>query len=191
MGLDIRVYTNKKEHNIVEEEEYYFDNDYCLPKYNECFKLQLGFMNEEKAYSATHDISFSAGSYSGFNFFRRILFEFIYKDDTLESFYYKTQNIINNDITRICKLNRILDTNEDILSYTRNYPFLEFVCFSDCEGVIDSIICKKLYEDFKNHRDNFIKYTTIYNNPYYIKLYDNFMNGFMLAGENNGYLKFC
>lgn len=187
MGLDIGIYTNKiqlKNTNNIDIEE----GDYIDPSYNGNFVLQTGTLNINKLYSGKNEYSFRAGSYKGYGEFRRSLYYLLYDNDTkIEDYWDKYYKLSFINISRLFKLKRI--DNEKIKYPIENLPFFEILYFSDCEGIIDSIVCNKLHKDFSNYREDYHKKYT--KQEYWINTYDSFMDAFELSGKNNGIIKFC
>jgi hypothetical protein len=65
-------------------------------------------------------------------------------------------------------------------------PFIELIHFSDCEGVINSKISKKLLADFELYEEQAKK-----EDEWFYKIYQNFKEAFEIAGNKNGVVIFC
>jgi hypothetical protein len=112
MGLDIVAYRGLKK--VEAEENIQVAHD------------QFGYSSDlEKGwYDCDSSFHFRAGSYSGYNTWRRALCQAIHGvSDT--QFWKKAENFIGQ-------------------------PFYELINFSDCEGQIGPKISEKLYQDFTN-----------------------------------------
>ncbi len=64
-------------------------------------------------------------------------------------------------------------------------PFVELVCFSDCEGVIGSAVSSKLAKDFADHHDKF----TTTEDDWFMKRYREWTQAFAMAA-NDGAVDF-
>lgn len=69
-------------------------------------------------------------------------------------------------------------------SFKGNVAFQELINFSDCEGVIGSVIAEKLYNDFKNNYNEAIEYSKEISDFWFMEKYDIFMKAFEIAKEN-------
>lgn len=121
MGLDISAFTKLSEYkNAPEEYDYEYATDICdnsaFPGVTKPFEGGKIYQSEEKRFV------FSAGSYSGYNSWRR----------------------------QLCKLALGCEPDEvwNNLEKYRGKPFFELINFSDCEGTIGSEVAKKLAKDF-------------------------------------------
>lgn len=125
------------------------DEDGYSASYNGEFQYQLGSLDNKSRYTSSNNSeynSFCAGSYSGYNQWRRELavvagygsVENVWSDESFDT----TEKFIN---LRYLKLKKIDDPNFDCKIVK---PFYELINFSDCEGLIGPEVCKKLYEDF-------------------------------------------
>lgn len=160
MGLDISAYSKiTKTENLDEATIFVHRGEY----HNDQAKdLEHGYYIEDKE---SEEISFRAGSYSGYNVFRNRLSEIILGADA-----------------------RTVWTEEEKYA---GKPFYELINFSDCEGNFGPQVSAKLHKDFVDHREVFhekIKNKNLYEG-YYESVYDNFMKGFELASRG-GILSF-
>lgn len=170
MGLDISAYGQLvKTEDINNADVILYKNDII---FEQSKGIEPGYYNIEGEYH-----TFRAGSYSGYNKWRKLLSEMI--GYTLEKIWSISQALIRDD-----KLNQILDDRSKI-----SIPFIELITFSDCEGYIGSIISNKLFQDFKSNREKAVNFANSKNINWFIRLYDNFMEGFRIA-SNNGVVKF-
>jgi hypothetical protein len=116
---------------------------------------------KEGYYNSENEFWFRAGSYSSYNYWRRML-SFIVLGIAPE-------NIWNNS-------SQFLDK-----------PFVELIHFSDCEGVIGSKVSAKLAKDFEDHRDLFKAYFEKLEkdemHEWCVVQYDNWMKAFQLAAS--------
>lgn len=132
MGLDISYYSK-----IVPSTSAMYEdlNTDVYPIYEQPgFEYQLGSLKEFQEFSLSDETdcdSFRAGSYGGYNGWRRNLAIMAgYNSDS--EVWYDWEN----------ELERVKITGDKMK------PFYELINFSDCEGVICSEISKKLYDDF-------------------------------------------
>lgn len=72
--------------------------------------------------------------------------------------------------------------------------FNELIDFSDCEGVIGSIVSKKLYEDFSSNAESFKKWVhrkfDAYDSEWLLRMYRKFESAFEIA-KDGGAVEFC
>jgi len=61
-----------------------------------------------------------------------------------------------------------------------NTAFDELLNFTDCEGVLGPVVCRKLKNDFKLYK----KYIKIENDRYFWNTYNKFADAFKLAGRD-------
>ena len=63
--------------------------------------------------------------------------------------------------------------------------FQELINFSDCEGVIGSVVSRKLYEDFKKYHDEAIIYAKGFKDgDFFIDRYEKWLKAFEIAKDN-------
>lgn len=120
----------------------------------------LPFKDDDCVKTSGECIKFRAGSYSGYNSWRN----------------------------QLCQMAHGI-SDEELWNTPEKYqgkPFYELIDFSDCEGYIGHIFCKKLAKDFEEHYE---KAKEFFNNPsdltgYNIGKYEQFMKAFQIASEN-------
>ena len=171
-----------------DEDGYLIHNYYYSASYNGGFQYQLGSLDNKSRYTSSNKSeygSFGAGSYSDYNQWRRQLalvagygdVENVWNDESFDT----TKNFIN---LRYLKLKKIDDPD-----YECNVvkPFYELISFSDCEGLIGTEVCKKLYEDFVLFDDKAKETTT--QDHYFYKKYLEWKEAFRVASDN-GFVSF-
>ena len=152
MGLDIVAYSKIKFIGNTE----FVSSDLYINTNNEF--TQHGTL-ADGYYEYDNEYSFRAGSYSGYNDFR--------KDLAVVGGY---------TVKRLCYAPEAY----------RNHPFFDMVYFTDCDGVICSEICEKLYKEFVEYHH---KASGILS-EWYMNIYNNFMEAFKI-GADNGCVVFC
>ena len=120
----------------------------------------LPFKDDDCVKTSGERIGFKAGSYSSYNAWRN----------------------------KLCQRAHAIDAEYlwDNSEAYQGKPFYELIDFSDCEGYIGHIVCKKLAEDFEEHYE---KAKEFFNNSneltdYHIGKYESFMKAFQLASED-------
>lgn len=72
--------------------------------------------------------------------------------------------------------------------------FNELIDFSDCEGVIGSIVSKKLYEDFSSNAESFERWVyqkySVVDGEWLLRMYRKFESAFEIA-KDGGAVEFC
>lgn len=175
MGLDIRAFNGLKKCQIQTEEAY--------EKYNNCSSLipkdyifgQSSGLSGYYLYTGEY-FTFRAGPYSSYGKWRSMLCEML---------GHPNIEMLWNSVDRDIKIGEVLEEN----NYTDS-PFIELLCFSDCEGFIGPKVSKKLYEDFVNYRQQAFDYSASKKNSDWLSLYDDFLKAFKIA-SNNGCVEFC
>lgn len=173
MGLDIVVYTNVKfvDQNPYNEYTYiYKDEDGNITEYDDDHIFEVTLCDEYPKQSEgltqfmVDDcdclLSFNAGSYGGYNTWRNDLAEL--------AGYYES------------------GLNFDEAAWEKDEgPFNELIKFTDCDGIINSKVSNKLYQDF-------LEFDVIakYRDESFYKLYNYFKEAFLLASVNNGVVIF-
>lgn len=114
-------------------------------------------------YRAVETGHFHAGSYSGYNYFRNQLTQFAY-------------NMPAKDLWE---------------SSIESGPFYEIINFTDCDGHIGPTTSAKLYNDFEQYYEKAKTYDSDIGNYSFKGRYENFMNFFKIASENNGVVIFA
>ena len=135
MGLDISYHSNIDLKNPCVDRDsadvYLYPNDMI-------FGQSDGIKGGE--YSCDGESgSFRAGSYSGYNSWRRSLAELIGYD------YDTVIEMIHKSMKRTESINEVLGESE---SPEIRIPFVELLFFSDCEGFIGPVTSAKLAKDF-------------------------------------------
>lgn len=129
--------------------------------YNKCEDMEGGKYVETDETTEHH---FRAGSYGGYNTFRRYLCEGLVGVDP-----------------------NVLWSNPELYE---NEPMFEMINFSDCEGILGTAVCKKLHPQFVENRDRFQTYlkeifgTDSESLEWQMSTYDDFMEAFRLGSEN-------
>jgi hypothetical protein len=166
MGLDISAYSQLvKTENEDYIDAYLYKNDFV-------FEQSKGI--EPGNYCVEGEChSFRAGSYSGYNEWRKMLAEMI--GYTPEEIWAISEALVRDD-----KLNEVLDEKSEKLVI----PFIELIGFSDCEGYIGPIVSNKLYHDFESNRDKALEFSKSKSVDSFIRLYDDFMEGFRISSNS-------
>lgn len=118
MGLDITAYINAKPTTADNE-----DSISCL---NAKGFISRGGDLPEGYYLADPEVSFRAGSYSGYNAWRDTLCKTIHK---MSAYEFWNSPLAETDA-----------------------PFAELINFTDCDGYLGTSVCKKLATDFGKYR---------------------------------------
>jgi hypothetical protein len=165
MGLDITAYSNLKQVNAPLDIEDAYDNDELIMAYSypKLEKISPFTVNDRQTWlertDSTGTEDFRAGSYGGYNAWRKWLCEtFI---GVSPEKVWKTPDKYENE------------------------PFFSLINYSDCEGSFGPDVSQKLFNDFK---DNLSELDHIDENEqmlgYDKRLYIEWMNAFELASEN-------
>lgn len=154
MGLDISAYS--KIERVEDEDEANIFIARNTPEIDQAQDIEEGMYKNSDG-CEEHD--FRAGSYGGYNDFRRLLCE------------------IMHGVT-----DRELWTNPEVFE---GKEFYNLINFSDCEGHFGPTVAKKLHEDFVKYRDKFIKGAKKKEpyEGYYTRVYDDFTLGFEIASK--------
>ena len=156
-------------HELMDDpiETFYINQDF--PQHASEFKVDSSEVQYVKQ-DDSEEFDFRVGSYSTYNKFRNLL--------SLAIHGIKVESLWDN---------------EHKYAGTALWDLLNF---SDCEGVIDSIVSTKILKDLEDNRDKFIEYlkkdTDIgeMDTEHYAETYNNFINAFKL-GANLGIVIFC
>ncbi len=151
MGLDIGYGVIKQIDKKEDIDVHYENGDFVILN-NSGFIYQLGSLKQNSVYEYCGNGSFRAGSYSGYNSFRKELLALV-SSENIEDYWKNNSTFIEYryiDMNREKKLNNILENGNSKIKIT---PFLELIYFSDCEGLIGPEICEKLYKDFIKYND--------------------------------------
>ena len=110
--------------------------------------------------SLTEQHSFRAGSYSGYNNWRRAL--------CLTMLGVEPAELWNEPAS------------------WQGMPFVDLINHSDCDGAIGGPVAKSLYRDFVKHRDRAVDRTDNGNEDggWFLEVYDDFLRGFELAADD-------
>ena len=150
MGLDIsycsKIDFESRDIDRDESDCYLYNNDMV---FGQSDGIKNGSYNT--ASDSKHG-SFRAGSYSGYNAWRRSLAELIGYD------YDQVIESVQRSIRRNDNLNKVLGESEEA---EVRIPFIELLFFSDCEGFIGPETSAKLAKDFadweeKASKDDFL-----------------------------------
>jgi len=114
-------------------------------------------VDSDTVYRWKDSFDFRAGSYSGYNRWRRNLEEF---SDSLNASF-------------------ILETPY------KKHTFTELINFADNEGVIGPVVARRLYEDFKNNKDAAYRFSRkLDNGDIWIELYEAWEKAFYYAMQD-------
>jgi len=166
MGLDISIFKPTKKVN----ESDYEDIDDCTHLFMIDFGLNQQDTFEPGYYEGNRLDSFRAGSYSGYNGWRKQLAEMIgIKLDNQE------------DFLSMVREHKIREVNGE-----NGLPFIKLIFFSDCESYLGPKTCEELYRDFMSNEYllNEIQDT------YFKSRYQEWKEAFKTAYENNGVVIF-
>lgn len=80
-------------------------------------------------------------------------------------------------------------------TFSEDYDwFNELIDFSDCEGVIGSVVSEKLYEDFSSNAESFEQWVyqkySIFDGEWLLQMYYKFKSAFEIA-KDGGAVEFC
>lgn len=151
MGLDITAYKNLKvvENPKLDEDGYpeNWDTEWTpggSMKWSEKHWPGRGEgVEANKVYTFEEEFRFRAGSYSGYNWWRR-------------------------------KLELFAEGND----------FQELINFADNEGVIGSVVSKKLAEDFARNKEKAIVFSKKIGEEWWLELYEKWQHAFEFAAQN-------
>ena len=171
MGLDITAYEHFEMMDIDTSQ---MDDDQIDDLYDEYTHVYPSFLDQAdgipEGWAKTwgEQRSFRAGSYFGYNHWRRTLCEMAHGIDP-----------------------DVLWENE---ADWKGKAFFEQINFSDAEGVIGPKTCAKLAQDYRNNREKAMAWAASQEvdprwNDYFGSLYDTWMEAFELAA-NTGFVKF-
>lgn len=162
MGLDI---TAGSKYSKVTDKQKIEDHDYQVNiQRNNHLEIDRALDVEVGSYDLEGEtITFCAGSYSGYNRFRKTL-------------CYAILGVEDK---------KLWERSE----YYMDKPFYEIINFSDCEGSFGPKDSVKLYNDFVTNKHKFLNYLHSGGSDYleieHLKtIYDDFTKGFKLASDN-------
>jgi hypothetical protein len=181
MGLDIHAASHLRylgpipkaeerdrlEQELVAQDKCLSDVYFFLSRNDPAHKAQLEGMKPGRyEYTdQTEQHSFRAGSYSGYNWWRRQLCQFAHGVEPEE---------VWSDRQRY-----------------RGKPFVELIDFTDCDGRIGTKVAAKLAQDFRVHKKPAADFaTTLGPENDWLEVYEEFARAFELASQD-GALKFC
>jgi len=181
MGLDVRALKNVK--LIIDPRV--GEADDLTRVYHGDFGEQCGDLKDGGYYDCEDENWFCQMSYGRYSYFRNELAKIggwpEYKIDKPEysdpdyenkSFYHRHPNVA-----------AIYNFDGDEV----NGPFVEVICFSDCEGFICADVCKKLHQDFLDHQDKAEE--LLDGTPGFIAMYNGLRDAFEF-GSQNGFVKY-
>ena len=161
MGLDISAYSNVELKRDASDPNYDGYDDGLHRLYiNTETQLRHDGMTDGW-YSAEREFDFRAGSYSGYNEWRRELTRLVYRKEP-----------------------------KQIWENPHPGPFVELIDFSDCEGTIGPKTSAKLAKDFADWQDRAEGYAAKSNDgDWFIRCYNDWRKGFEMAAQN-GFVSF-
>lgn len=172
MGLDISVYSNielvkslddLKNSGVSPEDIDRHHDDYVYLYVNPSFKKQADGL-VTGFYKGNSVTGFRAGSYSGYSYFR----------------------------DRLSRLALDVDVGQ-VWNNIENFsdkPFVDLLNFSDCEGCIGPETSAKLYKDFESFLPKAKTLPKESEYDYFLDVYLDFMNAFLVASTGNGVVSF-
>jgi len=120
-------------------------------------------LEDGKVYEFKSHFAFRAGSYSGYNHWRNELAKLAgYKQST---YVFNGKTELRYDAT-VWKL--------------KEGPFWELIDFSDAEGVIGPVVCKKIYKDFVLYADQARQHAE----DYFRESYEDWQKAFSMCADN-------
>ncbi len=153
MGLDISAYSQAKKAARQTNNTWHLYKDKDMDRAPEIEEGEYLLSGE------SHD--FCAGSYSGYNSFRRML----------------SEAIVGVSPQTIWQDPDKFDGS----------PLVELINFSDCEGFFGPSLSEKLAKDFKDNRSKFEKFVKdsvdSFDVDYYVRKYDDWTKGFEVAAK--------
>lgn len=179
MGLDISAYKGVKVIDNPPTNEYGEVEDYDKIFHGH-FPTQAGNLVDGSYYECEDSEHFFSRSYGGYGMFRNTLAWVAgYPKYEIEKPSFRDPEYNEKDFAYRFPYSYSA-WNQD------NGAFKELICFSDCEGYICSEVCKKLYNDFVEHKD---KAEEMLDDRDY-KGYLSLMNAFEYAMDD-GYVRFA
>jgi hypothetical protein len=186
MSLDFYAYSN-----VIFQKNIFYDNKKNMivdksGSQHPDFKLcKVAFVSDDFYYHSNGITNNSVFKYDQ-------IFHYNFKD----SEYYGEWR---NTLSKILQYNPSKSKKYKKIAYTLGAfdydsgPFLNLICFSDCDGLINSNYCKEIYNDF-------VKYTKyvsdmpdeqfIMDKETFIEIYDNIKKCFEI-GSTNGLVQLC
>ncbi|MBP1316672.1 hypothetical protein RJO15_11635 [Herbaspirillum huttiense F1] len=116
-----------------------------------------------KVYAFKSDFEFRAGTYSGYNHWRNELAKL--------AGYQQSSHVFNGKT----------ELRYDATAWNlKSGPFWELINFSDAEGVIGPVVCKKIYKDFMRYADQAREHAE----NYFRESYDNWKKAFSMCAHD-------
>lgn len=177
MGLDITAYSGiKKLDSVFDDDGEPIDQETLEPvEYdmracvNPDFPGRADGVEDGAYYAADDSFGFCAGAYSGYNRWRNELARLAgYPEDV----------VVSHGVAK--------KTHCASCWRGQDGPFSELINFSDCEGVIGSVVSMKLAKDFAEFQE---KAEIFDSGPWFKGLYSSWRKAFELAA-NNGAVRF-
>jgi hypothetical protein len=174
MGLDIYAYSKLKEAHEFGAREKRLEELGLAERGEEVIRIETVDEQAFKGLSPgtwyatpeSESFSFRAGSYSGYNQWRRALSVF--------ALGVRPEEVWNNESTY------------------RELPFFGLINHSDCDGAIGGPVAKSLYRDFVKFRSRAVSLDLGdgQDRGWFLEIYDDFLKAFGLAADD-GILLFC
>lgn len=169
MGLDITTYfgiepcsVEEAELLAADDDEGYWNKKLAKPWANPAFPGRDAGLNCERGYRYQDSFHFRAGSYSGYNHWRRGLAYLV-------------------GITDIHQL-----WDDHPAGESPDVPFGALLHFSDCEGVIGPEVSKSLADDFQAWEAAAV----VHADEHWRRKYQEWKKAFCLVAENGGWVDF-
>ena len=159
MGLDISAYSKMKlmENPSLDDEGYFDEYEGTQIWTNDDFPGREAPFIDRGVYTYDDYVGFRAGSYGGYNYWRQSLASLFG--------YTKPDGTVNWD------------------NLPEEGPFIELINFSDCEGTLGTVVCKKLLHDFEMY-DNLASQTKFDEDGYWYSKYVEWNEAFHLASDD-------
>jgi len=197
MGLDVRVYENVVEvtdesiiEKVIDKEYNYVDDEY----YDDYFYRNMDNDDDSYFYFLRAEPIRNGGlyikgeyhhifsrSYGGYNQWRERLAKIMGYPE-VEYSMYEGSSITTKSHAASAWGFGDLDMSDK--------PFYEMINFTDCDGILGSVVCKKLYQDFVDNEHIAKQWSEHTGDEYFLKGYNEFMHGFEIAARTNGLMEF-
>lgn len=142
-GLDITAYeklTTVRSPQFDKDEQPIGKNQVKLAPVD--YAERFAGLTAGRVYRYRSSFDFRAGSYSGYNFWRNEL-----------------AKLAGNEQTRFKSYNGKTELRYDATVWNeKKGPFWELIDFSDAEGVIGPVVCKRVYKDFLQYEGAALKH---------------------------------
>ncbi|WP_155420373.1 hypothetical protein [Burkholderia cepacia] len=163
-GLDVTAYSGLKRvefPTLSSDGEPQGKNQVILSPVD--FPERFRGLESGKVYQFDSSFDFRAGSYSGYNAWRNELAKL--------AGYQPSASTRNN----------VVESRYDETVWKLDHgPFWELINFSDAEGVIGPEVCRKVYRDFVQYRDQAAKVP----DAYFYESYGDWMKAFEMCADN-------